>query len=428
MPVLDIDKISALTAKIKTPLALSGFVFAVLYGIYRQVLSLNVFSNIGSSSTFQLLQDVLGKLFWLALVALILGVASYIAVPILNHRIQRKSSRVALLDASLVAGDEVGNPWGVSSEPWRFVFPKVDFKFQNTGSATALVGRYAILVLAADIDPTPVLSFYYKVTNRGLQISSSNRGWGAANRCEVVLKSDVLGSLYSAEEMRTCSNVPDGDNLFNPVLELPSKDLSEDAFNRIKERQAANTNLSGGYHQRDSVGDAELEDAVPVGDLWVDWNCIDNSGRLHQGSCVVYGLGHNALLLTRTGFRGRAPTSSGCGTALACDTEYRSLIDPTRGPHERVYTISRQIPPGDLERFRIEVGAPRSCRLHLNFKFFIDESDVIESKPFQIHVWNPRNSPWEYDYRDGQEVAVSENELNPSRLTPKFRGDGPTHG
>jgi hypothetical protein len=102
---VDIGKISAIATKIKTPLALSGLVFVVLYLLYRQVLSLDVFSNIGANSTFLLLQNVLGKLFLLALLALVLGVGSYLTSAILTHKVQRKSSNVELLDASLMDDD-----------------------------------------------------------------------------------------------------------------------------------------------------------------------------------------------------------------------------------------------------------------------------------------------------------------------------------
>lgn len=85
--------------KVKTPLALSGLVVIVLYLIVKQILSLNVFSNIGSSSTFILLQNILDKVFWLAVITIFLGIGSYIFSTVLSHKVASRSSNVELVDA-----------------------------------------------------------------------------------------------------------------------------------------------------------------------------------------------------------------------------------------------------------------------------------------------------------------------------------------
>ncbi len=70
----NVVKLFGVAEKVKTPLALSGMVIVVLYLIFNKVLSLNVFANIGESNTFILLQSVLSKVFWIAIVAIVLGV------------------------------------------------------------------------------------------------------------------------------------------------------------------------------------------------------------------------------------------------------------------------------------------------------------------------------------------------------------------
>jgi hypothetical protein len=50
------------------------------------------------------------------------------------------------------------------------------------------------------------------------------------------------------------------------------------------------------------------------------------------------------------------------------------------------------------------IGASMSCRLRIKFEFFIDQTQVIESKKFDIEIWNPQNSQWHYPYRDGEEL------------------------
>ena len=96
-----IEKLVGITKRVRTPLALSGVIVAVLYAIYRQVLSLNVFESIGSNPTFLLLQNVLNKLFWLALVSIVLGVASYLVTALASHKNRPLSSGVTLINASL---------------------------------------------------------------------------------------------------------------------------------------------------------------------------------------------------------------------------------------------------------------------------------------------------------------------------------------
>lgn len=69
-----IDKLARLLVRIRTPLSLAGLAFVVLYLIYRQVLGLDVFARLDQEATFRILNQVIGSLFWLAMVALILGV------------------------------------------------------------------------------------------------------------------------------------------------------------------------------------------------------------------------------------------------------------------------------------------------------------------------------------------------------------------
>lgn len=98
---LNTHKLLGVANKVKTPVALSAMVVLVLYAIYRQVLNLKVFSNIGSDPTFRLLQNVIDKMFWLALSALLLGVISYIVTFIFKKRMLVSRSAVTIIDASL---------------------------------------------------------------------------------------------------------------------------------------------------------------------------------------------------------------------------------------------------------------------------------------------------------------------------------------
>src|SRR5882724_3655573 len=75
---MNVEGLLSVASKVGTPLALAGIIVIVLYALYKQVLALKLFAPIGAGPTSRLLQHVLNKLFWLALIALILGVASYV--------------------------------------------------------------------------------------------------------------------------------------------------------------------------------------------------------------------------------------------------------------------------------------------------------------------------------------------------------------
>lgn len=69
---------------------------------------------------------------------------------------------------------------------------------------------------------------------------------------------------------------------------------------------------------------------------------------------------------------------------------YLAIIDVDKRPHQRSFPISHMIPPGDVERFQVEIGATKSCALNLRFKFMINKENIIESPEFSVKIWNPR--------------------------------------
>ncbi len=83
--------------------------------------------------------------------------------------------------------------------------------------------------------------------------------------------------------------------------------------------------------------------------------------------------------------------------------------------------MSRQIPPGDIERFHIMVGSSMSCHILIQFKIFVDKAKIIESEIFKVDIWNPRNSGWHYGYKDGEElrrdIEKEQNLINSGRLS-----------
>jgi hypothetical protein len=104
----DIQALLKLTLKIRTPLALAGLVIIIFYAIYKEVLSLNVFANVGGNFTFIIIENIIDKVFWLAVLALVLGVISYLFTYLLSYKSKSLSSNVSLIDASL---DQHSSPY-----------------------------------------------------------------------------------------------------------------------------------------------------------------------------------------------------------------------------------------------------------------------------------------------------------------------------
>ncbi len=132
------------------------------------------------------------------------------------------------------------------------------------------------------------------------------------------------------------------------------------------------------------------------------------------------------FVLTESGFfRTDNPRAGGGGAPS--DVTYSTIIDPLKGSHEQIYSMARQIPPGDIERFHIMVGAPMSCHLLIQFQIFVDKTVVLKSEIFNIDIWNPRNSRWHFAYKDGEELKRDIDEkqklLNTGHLSEQYKDE-----
>ncbi|MGD0641226.1 MAG: hypothetical protein ABSC22_10805 [Roseiarcus sp.] len=86
-----LDKIAGVLNGVRTPLSLGGLSVIVLCIIYNRILSLDIFAKLNDSQTVRLLSDLVGYVFWLALVAVALGIAGYLIRP--NSRGGRTGGR-----------------------------------------------------------------------------------------------------------------------------------------------------------------------------------------------------------------------------------------------------------------------------------------------------------------------------------------------
>jgi hypothetical protein len=74
------EKLVAALDKVKTPLTLGGLVVIVLYGLYSQVLKLFGPNSFPSGSAPIIVREIVGYVFWLAIVAVVLGIVAWVVV------------------------------------------------------------------------------------------------------------------------------------------------------------------------------------------------------------------------------------------------------------------------------------------------------------------------------------------------------------
>jgi hypothetical protein len=269
-------------------------------------------------------------------------------------------------------------------------FPTIDFKFQNRGRATAFLWQFAIEIIQAEIDYTPVLNFKSDVNADALLIHVVNNGWGTADDCHIQLGEPTLDLLFSDSIRQYRGTTQSGES--QSIFQFGTALADIKQFEIIK-RQFKN--LSFGYL---NIRGLSLTTAD------VSWQCDDSQ---HKGKAQVRFQHHPVMetwwdiILTKFGFEKISYPDPCIYSPSISDTTYGAIIDPSVGPYEQKYPIARKIPSGDVERFHIMVGSPMSCHLQVRFKFFIDQTTIIESEPFDISIWNPRDSKWHMRYTDG---------------------------
>lgn len=288
---------------------------------------------------------------------------------------------------------------------YRYHFPTIDFKFQNTGHATAFVWQFAIKVIHAEIDPKPELEFWAKVTDDALEVEVVNNGWGTAHDCHILVDESTLNQLFSKSVRQFRGTLQSGER--KQVLRLTRNMADASQFEAISKAFVPVNVREDRYNypqQKEPIYGIELR--------WINakWTCADDKGKRYEGENPVWVAGGHITLwrriaLTPSGFVSYWE-SPGIHYCLEPSyVTYITIIDTSKNSHERTYPISRKIPSGDVERFHIMIGSPTSCNLRIQFKFFVDSGSVIESEEFDINIWNPMNSGWHQNYADGTELS-----------------------
>src|SRR5947207_4884755 len=76
----DLVKMTGVLERVKTPLTLGGLALLIFYGIFSKVLALGIWGPLQEGSTAALIGRVLFYTFILALICVVLGVTSFLAV------------------------------------------------------------------------------------------------------------------------------------------------------------------------------------------------------------------------------------------------------------------------------------------------------------------------------------------------------------
>ncbi len=293
--------------------------------------------------------------------------------------------------------DQVNQNGHLYYPQYRYRFPSIDFKFQNTGNGAAFLWQFIISILSAEIDPTPAfdfLDFEVDVADNALQVTATNNGWGTAYDCDFHINEPTLNLLFTAVERHYRGTIKSGEK--KKIFRLR---FEHSKIERIQEKFA---NID--YYPIDPKTQQSFKDTIygiVLRNIKCQWRGRDEKGITHENQVQIWSWSWD-FVLTPNGFcKIRGPKS---GAGFPSEVTYSSIIDPTRGAYEQAHPISRKIPPGDIERFHILLGSPMSCHLHLKFKFLVGKTQIIESRVFDIKIWNPRNSAWHYVYKDGEEL------------------------
>lgn len=320
-------------------------------------------------------------------------------------------------------------------------FPSIDFNFRNNGNVSALISKFTIIIESCKIDLTPVFDFYFDVKNGGNSfmrdntcgdfiVYSTNNGWGDAKEIEFNLENQALQELFSKNDLTFRGNL--GSTNTNETFRLKKEKIQVNKFKelqshlrkvefkkleeRLPEFLSLNEHMTveNGYkkgaleesyeeHKAEEINkfNRQWEIGIPLTDILV------NKIYVVKSPIVPH---HHKLFVTEKGFILHENFLDFC--INHSDANYCSLIDVDKPLDSKSYRISRKIPPNDLDRFHITIGATKSCQLNIRFQFTIDSKKKVSSEEFIIKIWNPNNSGFLRDYKDGEVIMEEWNLQN----------------
>ena len=290
---------------------------------------------------------------------------------------------------------QTGNLWAPTI--YTYSFPTIDFNFLNTGSADASLYKFILCVLKAEIDLTPVLNFKLEISEGNLEVYATNNGWGIAYDCEIEINEPHLKRLFTDLDLNYKGQIASGES--TRVFSFSKNKSNSDLFGAMKKDFVDVFHYSPISYKHQMIKGINLEV------IDISWKSRDFKGYVVRDQEKMRPDDKDGdFIISESGFVKTNNPRSGGGAYS--DVTFSTLIDPQKGAFEYEYPFRRVIPSGKTERFHIMIGSPTSCFLRVKFTFLIGgQPQPIESQEFEVEIWNPRNSNWQYPYRDGEQLA-----------------------
>lgn len=209
----------------------------------------------------------------------------------------------------------------IDKKGYRYQFPTIDFKFQNTGNATAFIWKFKIDILEAEIDITPKFDFEYSVAAGNLIIKCINNGWGSANSCKLTINEPTLNKVFAQSDLHRICNIKEtgGQTIFRlrPAISLQK-------FLDI---------LGGNSHK-------------PIYSLGIEWECQDDTGFSHKGFDRANSNHSDGGVLFLDRYKFEFHPHLVCHSPAFSTVTYTTIIDPLQELNSKEYSISRKILQG----------------------------------------------------------------------------------
>ncbi|GHF06159.1 hypothetical protein GCM10017786_44650 [Amycolatopsis deserti] len=463
-----LETFAKIIGKLKTPLTLAGLTVVILYLLYQQVLNLSVLSPLQGNETFTLVDSIVSKVFWLAVVAVVFGFAGFVLTALLQRRTRPKRAAVSLVGTSLDpelsspagANPPAGNRYEVLEQ--KFEVGAIDCKFVNRGDATAFLDSFSVLVKGVTVDRSPVLSYSYRVQGRSVVVSAHNAGWGAASRMRLRLVDPVLPDLFPARSEVTVPVVEPGATV--PVLRLDPDPAVAGAIGDLRRRRAeflgsvaeamrreddsirasADFRTLLSHHERWHVSEYFAD--LPRGDSPRQQWHLRYVGALPGTAEVPVGItvtgsyeteNGDSHEITRTDVRCVRDDPASPGVLWLGDhgfsyefhevdymvvppsTVHAVVLDAEPG-QRRDYALSRAIEPGGVERFHIALASVKSATYEITLGFRVDGREHIWSKPMSVQLERLHGSALPDNLTDGASFELQDGRLvlGGSRTSP----------
>lgn len=432
-----LGKFASVLDKVKTPLSLAGLTVLVLYGLYSQVLGLEIFSQLDQTRTSEVLDSIVRGVFILALVAMVLGVSSYLLAPILHRRARTLESKLRIVDlredptlaiaskdATSIAADLTKRPTPNQFGSVSRVSPytALDCKFVNEGDAASILWGISIDVLRVEIDRSPRLYFSWETVGgvnehcRYVVLSCINVGWGPALDCRASIEVESMRRIFG-EGQTVFEGTIEADQTVEIIrLEAPAQAIIQQMIER-PERYGLNrsdvwtrgeSRISKWWQPPDDRG-VLLPDEWPIrvlhSDVYgttADLEGVATNPRTRDFIPLTM---DGYWFLTPKGFY--APASRPWYQSQDSYEAYAAVIDADRGSHTKHFPISRSVPSGDGERFHILLSATKSCEatVRVNFHTSGSRKDVMSDT---VTLRIERTADQEiYEVTDGTELEIS---------------------